>query len=122
MAPSSKSGRPSHHLIRTWASSGDSRRPRPGDGVTFNQSEAPGAITAKSLDLVVGGEASQRAAWSRSSKTADKEACFGVYSITVEKQTTALLSGTERLNCSQALSTQCSMFAELIQEAHKEAR
>ena len=119
MAPSSKSGRPSHHLIRTWASSGDSRRPRPGDGITFNQSEAPGAVTANSLDLVVGGEASQRA---RSSRTADKEASFGGDSIMVEKFATALLSGTEQLNCSRALSTLCSMSAELLPEAHKEAR
>ena len=36
----------------------------PGDAVTFNRSGAPGAVTAKSIDLVVGGEASQRAAWS----------------------------------------------------------
>ena len=120
MAPSLKSGRPSHHLIRTWASSGDSRRPRP---ATFNQSGAPGAVTAKSLDLVVGGEASKRAAWSRSSKTANKDTCFGGDYIRFEKEpATALLSGTERLNCSRALSTLCSMPAELIPEAHKEAR
>ena len=62
----------------------------------LNQSGATGAATAKSLDLVVGGEASQRAAWSRSSRTADKEACFGGDSIMVEKEsTTALLSGTK---------------------------
>ena len=48
----------SHHLISTWASSGDNLRPRPGDGMTFNQSGAPGADTTKSLNLTAGGESS----------------------------------------------------------------
>lgn len=34
------------------ASSGDSHKSRPGNGITFNQSEAPGVDTTKSLDLI----------------------------------------------------------------------
>ena len=55
-------------------------------GVTLTNQELLGKSQPKSLDLVVGGEASQRAAWSRSSRTADKEACFGGDSIIVEKE------------------------------------
>ena len=54
VAPSSKRGSPSHHFISIWASSGDNLRPRSGDEVAYNQPRAPGADTAKSLDLTAG--------------------------------------------------------------------
>ena len=80
---------------------------------------APGAVTAKSLDLVVGGEVSQRAAWSRSSRTADKDACLGGVSIRVDKGSTTAFISRNRVN--ELLSGSFYPVLELIPEAHKEA-
>ena len=45
--------------------------PDQGMGLPLTNQELLGAVTAKSLDLVVGEEGSQRTAWSWSSRTAD---------------------------------------------------